>query len=82
MTMDIILPIIVILWTSSVHWMTYSDEYSLNIINAKGRRQLPCADLYMSAENVQYEETDIKLIPYSCHANRGESDMLVWINEV
>lgn len=60
----------------------YSDEYGLNIINAKGRRQLPCADLYMSAENVQYEETDIKLIPYSCHANRGESDMLVWINEV
>lgn len=36
---------------------------------------------YYNAEEIKYEETEIKFIPYSCFANRGESNMQVWLPE-
>ena len=37
-------------------------------------------DLYYKLSDDEYEQISVKLIPYSCHANRGESDMIVWFN--
>ncbi|MBE6636534.1 MAG: glycoside hydrolase family 127 protein [Ruminococcaceae bacterium] len=48
--------------------------------------EIPCLKRIEFAENELYssrppktEKTTIKLIPYHCFANRGESDMLVWL---
>jgi DUF1680 family protein len=35
-------------------------------------------DLFQKVDNV-YEKTRISLVPYYAFANRGESDMLVWL---
>ena len=37
-------------------------------------------NLYFS-EKPSLNETNIKFIPYYCWSNRGENEMLVWINE-
>ena len=36
--------------------------------------------LYVPFEDLESEETTLKLIPYFAFANRGESDMRVWLN--
>lgn len=45
----------------------------------KGYIEKECDDLYFDAEENK-EEISIKLIPYFAYANRGETDMLVWIS--
>ncbi len=38
-------------------------------------------DLYFSCENVKYKPVNVKFIPYFAFANRGESDMQVWVRK-
>ena len=57
----------------------YNEEFGFNVLRAKGKRKLFSEMLYEPVSN-HFETTDINLIPYSCFANRGKSDMLVWIN--
>ena len=55
----------------------YNEKFGMNEITVKGFVAKPSAALY-SKYGENFEETKIKLIPYSCYANRGESNMLVW----
>jgi DUF1680 family protein len=54
----------------------------LNIISlsTKASRIQSNDDLY-SQEKPILKETEIKFIPYYTWSNRGENEMLVWINE-
>ena len=56
----------------------YCDEYGLNKITVKGYKLKECECLYCSCEP-EFEDIKINLIPYNCYANRGESNMLVWL---
>lgn len=58
----------------------YDETYGTNVITAKGYRKSKNKDLYYKLSDDEYEQISVKLIPYSCHANRGESDMIVWFN--
>lgn len=57
----------------------YSDLYKTNIIKTSAVRYKDNGQLY-SAQKYQKEDTELTLIPYFAFANRGESDMKVWIN--
>ncbi len=57
----------------------YSEEFNLNVLYAKGEKILPGTELYGNYIG-EKEAVTLKFIPYSCFANRGESDMLVWMN--
>lgn len=57
----------------------YSDDYKTNIIKMNAVRYIDNGQLY-STEKYQNEDVELKLIPYFAFANRGESDMKVWIN--
>ncbi len=57
----------------------YSEEFGLNTLSIDGLRRMPSTELYYKYSDT-FEKTTIKLIPYSCFANRGETDMLVWLN--
>ncbi|MBE7053852.1 MAG: glycoside hydrolase family 127 protein [Ruminococcaceae bacterium] len=57
----------------------YSDEFMLNTVTVKGYERKSSDALYENF-NEEFTETKIKLIPYSVFANRGESDMAVWLN--
>lgn len=47
-------------------------------IIARGYKEPDNADLYFEATD-DLAETEMKFIPYYAYANRGESDMLVWV---
>ena len=55
---------------------------SENIIslNLKGFKFKDSNNLYLN-EKPDLSETNIKFIPYYCWSNRGENEMLVWVNE-
>ncbi len=57
----------------------FSDYFNNIVLTAKGFFKQD-SDILYSPLNDQFEETDLTLIPYHCFANRGESDMLVWMN--
>ena len=57
--------------------VNYNEKYGMNEISVKGFISKSSESLYCEFEE-DLEETEIKLIPYSCFANRGESNMLVW----
>jgi hypothetical protein len=38
-------------------------------------------DVLYSSSKPEFRKTKVKLIPYFLWANRGENEMLVWINE-
>ncbi len=59
--------------------MEKDDEFLMPTIEADGFVRKTSNELYMPLKDC-FEKTTIKLIPYSCFANRGESDMLVWLN--
>ena len=59
----------------------YFDEYFANVIETDGIRREYNNSLYSSADDVTEATVRIKLIPYFAFANRGESDMAVWIME-
>ena len=55
---------------------------SENIIslNTKGYKFEDTNDLYLE-NKPNLTETSLKYIPYYCWSNRGENEMLVWVNE-
>lgn len=59
--------------------ISYNEYFGLNVITANGYYKIKNDALY-SVYNANFKPTNIKFIPYSCFANRGESNMLVWIN--
>lgn len=57
---------------------TYSNEYHTDILICEGYKPINNENtLYRKAQPM--EKTQIKLIPYYCFANRGESEMVVWL---
>ena len=38
-------------------------------------------DMLYSVKSPKYENISLKLIPYSVFANRGETDMAVWLRK-
>ena len=59
----------------------YSKEYFSNIIEADGIRREFSDALYSAGEGFKDIPVRLKLIPYFAFANRGVSDMTVWIRE-
>ena len=58
---------------------TIDDRFGLPVLEAEGERRLPFETGLYSNQPPKSERVQIKLIPYNCFANRGESDMLVWM---
>ena len=52
--------------------------YSITVDGLKDKAQKA---LYFTADKSGYESVRIKFIPYFAFANRGSSDMLVWIRK-
>lgn len=59
----------------------YSEEYCANVIEIDGEKREYSASLYSSADDMTVNPVRIKLIPYFAFANRGESDMAVWLSD-
>lgn len=57
----------------------FDEFFGANVIEASGYEIIPQSALYMSAGE-QYAEKTLKFIPYFGFANRGETDMIVWVN--
>lgn len=55
-------------------------DFLVPSILGKGMLEAESDELYFDAQENQ-TEISIKLIPYFAYANRGETDMLVWINK-
>ncbi len=53
-------------------------EFLVPDIIAKGFKETDSDSLYFDATD-EYIETSLKFIPYYAYANRGETDMLVWV---
>ncbi len=53
-------------------------EFLVPDITAKGFKETENENLYFDATD-EYIETSLKFIPYYAYANRGETDMLVWV---
>lgn len=56
-----------------------SDFHGLYSVTLPAYRLKECATLYFGAAESTCEPIHIKCIPYFAFANRGESDMLVWM---
>lgn len=54
--------------------------FGIPALDVDGTRKLGAGALYAPADEIKYEPTRIRLIPYFAFANRGESDMRVWMN--
>ncbi|NLX94524.1 MAG: hypothetical protein GXZ02_11910 [Clostridiales bacterium] len=61
---------------------TFDTDLQVFTLETEGYRKNPRKDnnLYMPVGE-GYEPQTIKLIPYFAFANRGESDMRVWLNK-
>ncbi len=59
----------------------YSEEYFANILEIDGVRREYSDSLYSSEEDYKDIPVRIKLIPYFAFANRGETDMTVWLRD-
>ncbi len=64
---------------NTVFTVEYSEEYKTNIIKAEAVKYEDNGALYSGAKYSK-SDVEIKLIPYFAFANRGESDMKIWIN--
>ncbi|MBE6981563.1 MAG: glycoside hydrolase family 127 protein [Ruminococcaceae bacterium] len=58
---------------------TESDSFGVPILKTKGLYRLPGEGLYGRFQNL-HQEKELTLIPYFAFANRGESEMYVWLN--
>lgn len=58
----------------------YSDMFGLPTITADGYTKKVSEELYQEYRNDDFEEIKLNFIPYNAFANRGSSDMLVYIN--
>ncbi len=56
----------------------FSEEFGLYTLTVPCEKRLPFDGGIYSSKPPKTEKTSVKLIPYSCFANRGESDMIVW----
>lgn len=59
--------------------LCFNDEMQAYTVRAAGFCDMPCDTLYRSYSPAAICEREINLIPYFAYANRGESDMLVWL---
>jgi DUF1680 family protein len=58
----------------------YKDDFTgLYSVDMKGYKETDDDRLYYDADETAYNEVTLKFIPYFAFANRGESDMLVWV---
>ena len=58
--------------------MEFSEFFGVNTITAKGFKKKN-SELYSRYSSKNFEETTLRFIPYFSSANRGESDMQVWV---
>ena len=58
----------------------YSDFFAAPVITLPGFRIKNTGDSLYAPLDETYEFVKIRMIPYAAFANRGETDMLVWIN--
>ena len=58
---------------------TFDESFGLYTLKIPCKRRAEFADGIYSHTPPTVEDTELKLIPYSCFANRGECDMLVWL---
>ena len=56
-----------------------NEEFGIPVLKTKGLYKVPGAGLYRRFRNVR-QEKDLTFIPYYAFANRGESEMYVWLN--
>lgn len=62
-------------------WKTeYEPGFGLNRLEVSAYRLRGGTALYSRAKDEKEEPFTLKLIPYCCFANRGETDMLVWFH--
>ena len=69
---------------SDLRYVDKTDFNDIDAIIVQGLREKvneDTAPLYARNKSSEYEELDIKLIPYYAWANRGENEMRVWLNE-
>ena len=59
----------------------YNDYFGLYEIDVKAYEIKKTEGTVYSSKKPEKEETTLRLIPYNCFANRGETDMSVWIRE-
>lgn len=57
----------------------YSEKLDCTVLKTDGFSAVGGADLYSLVKH-RYTQTQITLIPFCAFANRGESDMLVWLH--
>ena len=57
----------------------YDEFFDGITLNAKGWRKMPSKALYAPVDDSLWEEQELHLIPYYGFANRGETEMIVWI---
>ena len=57
--------------------MNYTAAY--NMIDKEAQNLIGLADKIWEYPETAYNEVTLKFIPYFAFANRGESDMLVWV---
>lgn len=58
----------------------YDEYYGLVTLEAAGMKKYNFDGAIYSKSEPVTEKTTIKLIPYNCFANRGETDMAVWLD--
>lgn len=63
---------------SKVREKQFDILYEMNTFTMDGLRKLPSKEPYSSS--YEYTEQQLRFIPYCYFANRGKTDMLVWIN--
>ena len=57
----------------------FDVQYGMNVFSLEGLRKLPSEKAY--SVSYEYTRQELKFIPFCRFANRGESDMIVWINK-
>ena len=62
--------------------MEYSDELCGYVVKAKGFKKVTNDDLYSEYTEDDLQDYEITFIPFASFANRGESNMCVWINVI
>ncbi len=60
---------------------SFDEYFDANILSVKGVRKISCKELYAPVSD-NYEDYTIKMIPYAAFANRGESNMCVWMKTI
>ena len=60
----------------------YNDFHGFNSIELNGFRDKISEDLYFDASKSSRTPAKLKFIPYFAFANRGRTDMLVWIRRI